>query len=426
MTGPGATTEHARPHLWWRGLGDQLSSIRPLDAVLPMTLLLVLFPGGSPLHYVAVALAAGSLAIRRVRRLPWTWFTIAGLRAGDHLLEGWFLVDNHHYLLTYWCVAIGFVLLSREPGPVLRTNARLLLGLCFAFATAWKFLGGEYLDGSFPGYLLLTDPHPSSLIPGLSIPPEVLETNRQALAEQAAAGVSGAAVRLEGVTRGVQTVAVMMGLWTIAIELLIATAFLLPLKGGWRRMGDLALLVFIATTYPLAPVLVFGLLLLVMGFSQTRSPDTSWRLAYLLGYVVLPPVVYTVADETARGVAFTGAIFLLTYLYRWERWALVAGFMCLGLTPAFLDAGLTESLIRGLLGVGSAALGAVVLDLIFRRRTESWLRWAGLTVLLVGTVLAAVRPSDSGLGVLGSWGLAAAVALLLAGWLQTRLGSPGR
>ena len=424
MTRPGRTgptTQFSPPHRWWDTLSDHLSSLRPLDAVLPMTLLVVLFPGGSSIHYAAVVLAVGGLAVSAVRTLPWTWFTLAGLRVADHLLQGWFLVDNHHYLLTYWCAALGFILLSREPGPVLRTNARLLLGLCFAFAAAWKFLGGEYLDGSFSGYLLLTDPHPSNLIPGLSIPPEVVEANRQALTEQAAVGASGEPVRLAGATPGVRTAAVMLSLWTIAIELLIATAFLLPVQGQWRRLGDLALLAFVATTYTVAPVLVFGLLLLVLGLAQTQSPDASWRLVYFLGFFLLPPLVSTVVAEPFRGVAFTGACFLLIYVYRWERWALVAGFVCLGLIPGFLVGDTIESLIRGVLGVGSAVVGATVLDLIFRRRTETWLRWAGLTVLLTGTVLAAVRPTATGFGMLGSWGLVAVAALLLAGWLQTRI-----
>jgi hypothetical protein len=73
--------------------------------------------------------------------------------------------------------------------------------------------------------------------------------------------------------------------WTLAVEGLIAAAFLLPRSSKLALIGDAALLIFIATTYPVAPVLGFGAVLLTMGLSQ--APGAWTRLAYLGGFVLL-------------------------------------------------------------------------------------------------------------------------------------------
>ena len=398
---------------WWRELVDRLASLSLLDLVLPMTAMVVLFPGGTRIHYLVVGLAAAGLVVRKVRMLPWLWFSLAGLRTADHLAHGWFLIDNHHYLLTYWCAALGLVLLSREPACVLRTNARLLLGLCFGFAAAWKFLGGEYLDGSFTGYLLLTNPRPSSVIPGLSVPTEILEINRTALEAQGALPGQVQPVPLEGFSPDVQLAAVLMSLWTIGIELLIAVAFLLPLPPRWRQMGNVGLLTFVATTYTLAPVLVFGLLLVVMGLSQTRSSDSLWRLAYVCAFLVLPPVVLLVVGEPILGVGFTGAVLVLAYLHGWGRWALIVGFIVLGLTPGLLRAEITTTLAWTPLGLGTAIVAVAVLDLLFRRRTESWLGWLSGCAFVIGGLAGGIAIKTT-----TAWAVAGMVGLLVIGKLQ--------
>ena len=404
----------------WDRVSRHLTTTSSLEAVLPMTLLLVLFPGATWLYYVIVAVAGGGLAMKRLRTLPWLWLALAGLRGTDHVLGGWFLVDNHHYLLTYWCGALGLVLLSSKPHEVLRTNARFLLGLCFAFAALWKVVGGEYLDGSFPAYLLLTDPHASALIPGLNVPADVLGANHEALLTQLSYEDFGRSVRLQGATSVVFAAAVFIGLWTIVIEALIALGFLLPFRGRWRWIGDGSLLVFVATTYVFAPVLVFGGLLLSMGYAQTRSTDTGRRLAYLLGFLILPPVVYAVAGEAARGMLFLGAVFLLAYLYRWGRWSLLSGFIALGLAPSLLDVGLPQAMVQGLLGVGSAILAIVVVDLLSHRRTAHWIRLTGVSILAIGSVVAIVAlPTEKALPFV-MWGAAAGSVILPLGRFQAR------
>lgn len=396
---------------------ESLASLPILDVVLPLTLLLVLFPGGGPVYYATVALAATGLAISAVRVLPWFWFAVAGMRTLDHLNYGWYLVDNHHYLLTYWCGALGLVLLSRNATSVLRVNARLLLGLCFAFATLWKLLGGQYMDGSFPGYLILTDSGVSNMIPGINVSADLLESNTERIAELGATLGSPNTARLEGLTTSLHAAAIAMGVWTIGLELLIAVGFLLPLSRRWRHLGDFGLLAFVATTYAVAPVLVFGLLLVLMGLAQTRKRDVWWRLGYLLAFLLLPLFVYTVVGDPVRGIRFFAAVFLLAYIYGWGRWALIIGLVSLGPSAGVLGGTLAEMVLWSSVGIGAAVLFLSLLDLLFRRRTERPLQWIGISCLGIGAFLTPLGVTHA-----ASVALAGILSLVLAGKAQTLRG----
>ena len=48
----------------------------------------------------------------------------------------------------YWSLACCLSLFCRDPDRLLAWNGRVLIGLTFLFATGWKIMGGEFLDGS--------------------------------------------------------------------------------------------------------------------------------------------------------------------------------------------------------------------------------------------------------------------------------------
>ncbi|HSL82215.1 MAG TPA: hypothetical protein VLF66_05530, partial [Thermoanaerobaculia bacterium] len=129
-----------------------------LDLVAAMTLVLLLaYSGGG--WYVQVPmtiLGAAGLLLPGLRRRAVFWLVLAGILAAGYLRE-WYTVDNHKWLFVYWCLALGLALVTREPRAALAVSARWLVAACFVFATAWKVLSPDFLDGSFFHFAFLTD-----------------------------------------------------------------------------------------------------------------------------------------------------------------------------------------------------------------------------------------------------------------------------
>jgi hypothetical protein len=71
---------------------------------------------------------------------------------------------------------------------------------------------------------------------------------------------------------------------TMALEAAVAITFLAPLPERWRWLRDATLIGFIATTYPLAPVLGFGWLLVCMGAMQSRLRSQVRIFVYVLTF----------------------------------------------------------------------------------------------------------------------------------------------
>lgn len=208
------------------------------------------------------------------------WFVLAGLTFVVETLLNWEWSDNHEYLYTYWYVVLGCACLSQAPDFVLRKSARLVIGLAFLFAVLRKLLSGEYLSGDTFRFLLVTDPRffeVFRLVTGYSEQGEVFASMR----------------RLEPLVllpdnSVLVLVANVLTWWALAIELAIAASFLIP--GGRITEGvrHALLMLFIVTTYPMAPVLGFAWILIIMGLSQLSADAQKMRL----GYVFLFGAIY--------------------------------------------------------------------------------------------------------------------------------------
>lgn len=66
----------------------------------------------------------------------------------------WFSIDNHHYLLTYWYLALGIALLGHRSDDVVAFTGRWLLGLAFAFAVFWKVASPDFASGAYFEFML--------------------------------------------------------------------------------------------------------------------------------------------------------------------------------------------------------------------------------------------------------------------------------
>jgi hypothetical protein len=232
-----------------------------------------------------LVLAGLGLLDRRILLAPWTWFGLAAL-TGLRVVLDWPLPDNHAYLLSYTCLAIGLASVAPLPAPTLARASRWLIGLAFALAVLWKaFLAPEYVDGRFFRVTLMTDDrfaHATMFFGGID--QAQLETNREALA-----GLPEGAELLDPpqlVEPNRFKVFAWLATWgTLVLEGAVALAFLLPVA-GWLR--HVSLLGFVALTYAFAPVAGFGWLLLALGLTMCGSNERAFRIAYVtLFFVVL-------------------------------------------------------------------------------------------------------------------------------------------
>lgn len=265
-----------------------LSDAKLLDVVAAMTLLLLLLHT-EPEKYLSVpvtVLSVAGLLYRPLARKASFWFVVTAILAAGHFTI-WYLIDNHKYLMTYWCLALACSLLMEDPRRALAFNARLLIGLCFFFAVLWKLTSPDFLDGSFFHFTLLADPrfrNVTEIVGGLS--PTQWAANERAISSLSRFDSLQTAVQLQDAPRVVAMARFLTG-WSMAVEGLIALFFLWPDGSRASKGRDVALLLFLASTYPVATVLGFAWLLAVIGLSQASGFRSS-RLLYAVLFVLLP------------------------------------------------------------------------------------------------------------------------------------------
>lgn len=259
-----------------------------LEQVQVLTLLtLLLFVDNHWHTRVPVALlAVAALVHRPLCARPLLWYL-----AGAFVLAGvwvdWAMADNHQYLIGYWCLALSLAVAAGEPERTAARAARWLIALCFSFAVLWKLLSPDFVDGSFFHHALLVDRRfhgVAALVAGVT--PEQAELNRAAVEALGGAPSSLQAVRLAD-TPATWALARVLTVWTVAIELAIALAFLLPRPRRLTHVRDVLLMTFVGTTYAVAPVVGFGWMLLLMGYAQVEPARVRTRTAYLVTFVCI-------------------------------------------------------------------------------------------------------------------------------------------
>jgi hypothetical protein len=269
----------------WR----QLCEIDSVDLALRLTLLdFLLRPIGAwQIRPALLVLAGAGLLVPGWLRRPGIWFALAGFTA-VRAISDWPLADNHAYLISYWCLAIGVSLIVSDTNECLAFNGRLLIGLVFAFAVLWKLaLSADFLDGTFLRVTMLQDPRFEDwtrVSTGMTV--DQLEAHRVALDRHLDAPPFE-------VERGPSLparfiwVAQATTIWTAAIELAVAASFLWWRQGVLSRLRDALLIAFCATTYAVATVEGFGWLLISMGVAQCDTHRPRTRLLYLASFALI-------------------------------------------------------------------------------------------------------------------------------------------
>lgn len=271
-----------RPGRWAPAFGSRF------DLSLALTLLLLLLYSH---HYWYIQIPLSVIAITglifpHLRTSPVLWAAATFIVAvGTY--TNWYTVDNHKYLLTYWCVAIFCALLTRDPEQTAEKAARCLIGLVFLFAVMQKTISDNFLNSAFFYYELLLDERFSALakyVGGISDQTNALNmAARRALVNYDSTLTE---VHLVG-TENAATLAVFITWWNYLIQVIIGIMFL-ALRSTWlSSMRDAWLLVFLFTTYLFAPVIGFGWVLAIMGIAQTEIQRTKLRVLYVAAFLFL-------------------------------------------------------------------------------------------------------------------------------------------
>ena len=229
----------------------------------------------------------------------WTWFAVFAAMAWV-LMENWQTIDNHKYLMTYWALACALCVSVRNSEEVLSWNGRILIGLAFAFAAVWKILPGEFLDGSFFHGLFLTDGrfYGFSMLAG-GLDGEVIKENFGLMKRLLSSPGAKAAVVLSSSPR-LEFIAWVASYWVLLVEGSIAIAFLIPLRmPRVETVRHLILMLFVCTTYVLAPVDRFPSLFSILGFAYCPTSHKRLRTSYLLIFLVMQFVRFVPAVNYA-------------------------------------------------------------------------------------------------------------------------------
>jgi hypothetical protein len=248
-------------------------------------LTLVLAPvGGWYLRPAVLILADTGLLFSGFGRFRWLWLGLAiltGLRAA----LDWPLADNHAYLFAYWCTALAIATWTDAPTTLSR-NARLLIGLTFAFAALQKWTSPSYVnDVFFLTTFLLDDRFEDLVVLLTSVSYEQIDAAREYLRSDYRSGPPAGDLPFD-FPWSLLLLARVSASWNLLDQALVAVAFLVPPASRLGRRRDPTLLLFCFVTYAVAPVASFGWLLLSMGVTQSEKAR-SVRYGYLALFVVL-------------------------------------------------------------------------------------------------------------------------------------------
>jgi hypothetical protein len=267
-------------------------------ATLPLITILVLLTNAPDVWYLRtplIVLSVLALVYDSLRKAPQLWFMMTAL-LGITIYLNWESSDNHKYVIAYWCLTLcaTFTVAAERQAETLERASRYLLGWIMLFATAWKALTPEYMNGTFFTYELLADERFARFAEVFGkISASDLADNRELralLMHGFERGLELSSVTFNS-TPQIHLLAALLTWWTVLIEGSLAILFLWPdsQRSGWIRNGTL--LLFAISTYSVAPVRGFGWMLMLLGLAQCSDRDRGFRPLYLAAFLLIQ--IYT-------------------------------------------------------------------------------------------------------------------------------------
>ncbi len=283
---------------WWRRLAASLGEIEPFDLAARLTLVYFMVRPLGPwwAHVPVLLMAACGLLVPWLARRAGFWFLFTAAVA-SWVIPAWSFIDNHAYLLVYWCLALACsIAFSDEREETLATNARWMVGLVFTLAVLWKVvLSPDFMNGHFFRAVLLADGRfrELSLLAG-GATAETYQHNVGLLRQLGEGKLGLTAVQLTEPHRQV-VFAHVATWWTALVEAAVAILFLFRrrLRPWVASLRDWLLLLFCWMTYPFAAIAGFGWLLAILGVAQLEPERRAVRLLYLatFGLILIDKLV---------------------------------------------------------------------------------------------------------------------------------------
>lgn len=265
----------------------RLFDVNRIDIVTIMSVLLVLQHSPEiPTTWISVIAFAG-LLVPSIRRSGLYWIFIAIYRGVVQFPNDWALIDNHQYLITWWCLGLGLTLFALDRDKAIAVTSRLLLGLCFLFATLWKLRSPDFLNGNYFAWTFATDRKFRAFAETiLGLPTGAQATNLKAKALLDLGDVGS----VESIITSsiLHTAARITALYTLIIEGSLAIAFLVPQRFRLASWAPWILLTFILTVYPIRPVVGFALLLIVLSIASQEKSNRSWLPIATTLFILIP------------------------------------------------------------------------------------------------------------------------------------------
>lgn len=292
---PNESTPHPQPVL--------LGEVDKFQVVSTLTTVLLLFHAPSTwyLRTPMMILCIVGLVSRSLYQRSWYWFLL-GVLVLSTTIQHWYSSDNHKYLIGYLCLALAGSTLAKDivqRNEMLATNARWLLFLCMAFATAWKLMSPTYLDSSFFHFTLLTDDRFAYVARwvGMAEADELLDNEEleDELTDKYTRRRDTSSVQLH-TNDTIRLLAQVFTWWTVLIEGVVAVSFLLPTRRWSVYLRQSLLLLFAVTTYSVATVKGFGWTLMILGLAQCPDDMKRFRAAFLVVFCVIEFYTFPYAE----------------------------------------------------------------------------------------------------------------------------------
>lgn len=251
------------------------------------------------LHWAPMAVPSLAVLVLCVARpdlgmRPVTWWVLASC---------WVLallvvperMEDHVPLFTVWLVALALSLRCLEDDDFLTAagvQARLLIGVTFTAAVAWKLWFGTYINGVTLWMFMIADDRFGPLATLVGLSRTDLLSARADLSDVLDGTASNATLAASAWT---EWTIVVVAVLTLALEAIIALSHLAPDSTRLARLRLPSVVTFGLVTYGVVPVVPFAVLLalLVMTIAGWR-PQVMWVLPAFMIVVATRVVTLTV------------------------------------------------------------------------------------------------------------------------------------
>lgn len=267
------------------------------DMILQMSLLMLLvMTNDIPLQQIFIPLfIIPALLFKKVRNSLLFWLILLFYLLYFYVFMGTNrYVPNHKYLYVFYilllCIIIYIKKSTNDWFEILKTSAQYMIGFVFLLATVGKFLAPEFLNGSFFEFTLLTDERFSGFTQSIvGIQNSDLNIGFEEFNKLLRSNSLSHEAQLP-TSEKLHFISIFLSYWTILIEGSIAITFLSPAKSFGGKYRNWVLLIFIITTYPIATVPGFAILLTLLAFITSKS-DTRpnvWSYVYIGIFIIIP------------------------------------------------------------------------------------------------------------------------------------------